>query len=536
MKLWALFRFELAYQVRRPWIWLIFTALVVFAFLFTRDGALAEVQYADFLLNAPFMIAGATVFGCVVWLLAAAAIAGEAAARDVALGMHPLVYTVPVSKAEYLGGRFLAAFVLNALILLAVPAGNLLAVYSPGVHPDVVGPFRPAAYLTAYAFIALPNAFVATSIQFALAARSGRPTAGYLGSLLLFFMGFFVAAFLLFRRGLGTLLDPIGIRFIVEDLARSWTTTEKSWRLLELGGTVLRNRLLWLAIGLGTFATTHVCFRFAHRTESTWWRRRTRYSGAHSPTPARIGVTASTPYFVPQVSLTFGFASDARQMLAIAWTSFRTIAKSWAGLGLLVGVPLVTVLVVLDQMAATGVPLTPTTPLVLQELTAPLSAELSRWVIVPLCIVFFAGELVWRERDAGMDEITDAMAVREWVLFLGKFLGLSLVLVVFMALLAIAGMLAQAVLGHQDFEIGLYLKVLLGLQLPEYLLFAMLAFFVHVLVDQKYIAHLAAIGAYVFIALASMFGVEHSLLIFGAGPSWSYTEMSGFGPSLGPWL
>ncbi len=239
MNLWGIFRFEFGYQVRRGWPWLIFTALVVFAFLFVRENYVSDALYGDFFLNSPFLIAGATVFGGLIWLLVAAAIAGEAAARDVATGMHPLIYTVPVSKADYLGGRFLAAFVLNAFLLLAVQAGILLAIYSPGVDAEIVGPFRPAAYLTAYAFIALPNAFVATAIQFSLAARSGRAMASYLGSLLLFFMGFFVASFLLFKRGLGTLLDPIGIRFIVEDLAHVWTTIEKSARLIELEGTVL---------------------------------------------------------------------------------------------------------------------------------------------------------------------------------------------------------------------------------------------------------------------------------------------------------
>ncbi len=92
-------------------------------------------------------------------------------------------------------------------------------------------------------------------------------------------------------------------------------------------------------------------------------------------------------------------------------------------------------------------------------------------------------------------------------------------------------------MGYQDFEIGLYLKILFGLQLPEYLLFALLALVVHVLVDQKYVGHLVAIIAYVFIAvLAAMLGIEHNLLVYGAGPAWSYTEMRGFGPSLGPWL
>ena len=522
--------------MRRAWPWLFVAVLLVVDFLMARDLSLNEALYEDFFVNSPFAVAKTTVIGTLLWLLMAAAVAGESAARDEATGMHPLTYTVPLSKAEYLGGRFLAALVLTALILIAVQVGILLAVYSPGVAAESIGPFRPAAYLTAYAFISLPNAFVATAIQFGLALRSGRPMASYLGSLLLIFMGFFVASLLLFRRGLGTLLDPIGIRFIVEDVAHLWTTYEKSWRLLELEGIVLQNRLLWLGVALAVLALTYLRFRFAHRTASTWWWRRTRRGDAHSPTPALIGVTASTPISVPRVRRTFGFAIQARKTLAIAWTSFRTIATSWAGLALLAAIPAMTVLVVLDQMFSSGAPLVPRTARVISELTGPLSNELSRWVIIPLMIIFFAGELVWREREVGLGEITDAMPGSEWVPFLGKFLGLGLVLVVFMALLTAAGMVAQLILGHQDFEIGLYLKILFGLQLPEYLLFAVLALVVHVLVDQKYVGHLVSIIAYVVIILAPLFGIEHDLLIYGAGPGWSYTEMRGFGPSVVPWL
>src|SRR5688572_12228940 len=169
MKLGGIFRFELAYQVRRPWPWLTFGVLLVVNFLMTLDASLADALYEDFFLSSPFAIAKTTVIGGLLWLLAAAAIAGEAAARDAATGMHPLIYTTPISKAEYLGGRFLAALTVNALLLLAVPMGILLGVYSPGMSPEVIGPFRPAAYLTAYAFLLLPNAFVATALQFALA-------------------------------------------------------------------------------------------------------------------------------------------------------------------------------------------------------------------------------------------------------------------------------------------------------------------------------------------------------------------------------
>lgn len=70
----------------------------------TRDGSLSDVLYAEFFLNSPFSVAKTTVFGSLIWLVMAAAIAGDAGARDVATGMHPLTYTTPVSKADYLGG------------------------------------------------------------------------------------------------------------------------------------------------------------------------------------------------------------------------------------------------------------------------------------------------------------------------------------------------------------------------------------------------------------------------------------------------
>ena len=533
MKFREIVRFELAYQLRRIWTWLIFVALVVFAFLMTRDNSLAEALQDDFFVNSPFAIAKTTVSCSLIWLLVAAVIAGEAAARDVATGMHPLTYTAAVSKAEYLGGRVVAAFMLNALLLLAVQGGILLAVYTPGVDAALIGPFRPAAWLTAYAYLALPNAFVATAIQFSLATRSGRPMAAYLGSLLLFFMSYVVGLFLLFqgRQDLAKLLDSIGVHFILSELSHLWTTYEKSWRLVELKGTVLTNRLLWIGAALATLAVTYARFRFTHRTvrEGRGPRAEGRgNAGKNASSASNLSALGSRP-------LALGPLLHLRQTLATASDSFRTIAVSWPGLAMLIAIPALTVLVVLDQMELNGVPLIPATGRVLSELTAPLSAEMSRWVIVPLLIVFFAGELVWRERDAGMGEITDAMPGSEWAPFLGKFLGLGLVLALFTALLMTAGIVAQAILGHQDFQLGLYLKVLFGLQLPEYLLVAVLALSVHVVVDQKYLGHLAAILACVFIGLASMFGIEHDLLIYGAGPAWSYTEMSGFGVSLGPW-
>ncbi len=528
MKLWGIFRFELAYQGRRVWPWLIFAVVVALSFLVARDTSVEAALYEELLANSPFGIAKSTVIGGLFWLLAAAVIAGEAGARDIATGMHPLTWTAPIRKADYLGGRFLAALVLNASILLAVQIGILVGIYASGLDARVLGPFRPAAFLTAYALIALPNAFAATAIQFSLALRTGRAMAAYLGSLLLVFMGFFVATVVhwFVRKGLGTLMDPVGIHFIVEDLAHLWTTAEKNTRLLSLEGAFLTNRLVWMGVALFTLTLTYVRFRFEHRVART---RKFRSAAAEPPLWKAVALPPHSK------------SSRARQTLAIAWASFRSIVNSWAGRFLLILIPMLTVVVIIDQMGYMGTPLVPVTARVLSQLTGGLSAELaaepSRWVIVPLLIIFFAGELVWRERDAGVSELTDAVPVPEWVPLLGKYLGLGLVLAAFMVMQTAAGIVAQVMLDYHRLELALYLKVLFGLQLPEYLLFAALALVVHVAVNQKYVGHMAAILAYAFTAaLGAMLGIEHNLLVYGRGPAWSYTEMRGFGATIGPWL
>lgn len=537
MKLREIFRFELAYQLRRLSTWLPFVAVMVVAVLFVRGNFLADALYADFFINSPFVIAAVTVFCSMFWLMAGAGVAGEVAAREVETGMHPLVYTLPVSKPEHLGGRFLAAFAINALIMLAVPLGVMLAVYGPGVDASIIGPFRPAAYLTAYCFLALPNAFIATAVQFACATLGRRSMASYLGSVLLLFVaygGMFAVLYLTERKEVTGLLDLMGLVYMTSDAVLGWTPAEKSTRLIELGGDLLHSRLLWLGVALAALALTCARFRFQHLAERSWRGRILRQRGAHAPTPS-AGDLAGSAISVPQLRGRFGLATCLRQALAIARASFVTVARRRGGLVILAATAAITVLVLPQNMTNMGTPLLPRTEYVLTFLAVPLTRPTTPWVIIPLLTILWAGELVWREREAGLGEMTDAAPMPEWVPFLGKLLGLGMMLAAWMALLAAAGMLVQARMGYHRFEIGLYLKVLLGLQLSGYLLFAVLALVVQGLVSQKYVGHLASLVAYTFILFAAEFGIRHHLLVYGSTPPWYYTDLRGFGPSLGPW-
>lgn len=539
MKLPGILRFELAYQARRPWPWLAFVILVVFAFTNTRVGVIPVTLPRDFILNSPFIIAVVTVFSCLIWLMVTPAIAGEAAARDAQTGMHPLVYTSSVRKAEYLGGRFLAAFLLNALVLLGPQVGSLLAVYAPGVDPVIIGPFRPAAYLAAYAFIALPNAFIATALQFALSLRSGRAMAAYFGSLIILFLAYpvsIIISFVLARPALGKMTDPLGVIAIMNAMMLEWTLVEKNVRMLALEGPMLWNRLLWMGIALATLGLLHLRFQFAHRAALDPWSRIARRLTGRVPVADTTAAPGRTIVTVPRVPLSFGAGIHARQAMAIGAASFRMLARSPAGWFLLAVYPMLLVVILLGQSEHWGVPLVPRTGYLLtKHVTAAMTHMSDYRGIVSLLLIFFAGELVWRERDAGLAETMDATSVPEWVLFAGKFLGLAFLLAAFMPMLMLSGVLAQTIMGYHDFEPGLYLRILLGLQLPEYLLLALLALVVQVVVNHKHVGMLAALVVYLCMIVSPTLGVEHNLLVYGAGPAWSFTDMRGFGASLGPW-
>ena len=81
-------------------------------------------------------------------------------------------------------------------------------------------------------------------------------------------------------------------------------------------------------------------------------------------------------------------------------------------------------------------------------------------------------------------------------------------LVSLQTLIMISGLLEETFAGYRHFELGLYLQLLFGFELPGYLLIAVLALAIHVLVNQKYVAHLALALICAMTAFAPSLGFE----------------------------
>lgn len=535
MRLRKIFSFELAYLAGRTSTRLYLAVLLLFTQVMNLLITPGDGVYA----NNTFHITAITVIGGLIWLVMGAAVAGEAAARDVKIRMHSLLFTTSVTKLDYLGGRFFAAFAMNALLMLSLPVGVLLSFYLPGLEQERLLPFRPWAYLSVYFLIALPNAFVVTAFQFSFAVLSRRVMTSYLVSLLLAIVAQVIAlsvAKLFENWDLVKLLDPIGVAGIISSEMATWTATEKNTRLVTLEGMFFWNRVLWLSVAVGALVFTYARFNFADVAANSWWSRFKRRQNIQPEIVAETATVNSPAINVPQIQRSFGLTTYFHQTLRIAWASFKKIAGNPIGLTPVGAIALISAVFGHRIMTQFEIPMLPTTQQVLSYLAVPVGNISTPWVVIPLLIIYFTGELVWHEREAGLSDIVDVSPVTDRVLLTGKFLGLCLIIIAWLILMMAGGVGMQLGLNYDKLETGLYLKVLFGLQLTDYLLFALLTLAVHVVVNQKYISYAVMLLVFSFIAFPSIFKVEHKMLIFGADPGWWYTDMRGFGPTLGPWL
>ena len=512
------FRFELVYHLGLR------STLAYFVILFALCSVFLQMlgggPRPDGNFNAPFSLLVMAVLGSMLALLIVAGIAGDAATRDDDLRFDSLIYTSPVGKPAYLLGRFLGAFATSALLLLALPAGSWFATWMPWVPSENLGPFRADAYLAPYVLYVLPNAFVATSVIFVMALMTRRAIAGYGAAASLFFFAMICGKVLPPRMGWDTakLLDPLGYT-AVQAFWRSLDPVQKNTFVLTLDGALLANRLLWLGVALALLAAAYAGFTFEHAVAGRGAKSPRMTEAAHDP----VSATQTSPV----ARRVFDGRTRMRQLLAVTTRSFHELHTSrawWI-------VPVLALLFVIaaPELAQSelGVPGTLTTGRV-----ATFFAYDDAMVLMTLLIALSAGELVWRERGARMHALAGVTPAPAWLSVAGRFLAMAMMLIATVTIFMLAGLIVQAINGVHQYDPGLYVRALFGLELPSYLLTAALAMLIHVLVNQKYVANALVVLVPVARELLRGLGVEHNLLLYGSLPRWTYTGLAGFGPGI----
>jgi ABC-type transport system involved in multi-copper enzyme maturation permease subunit len=518
----AIAAFELKRRLTSPSTWVYFALFFVLAFLLmiAAGGAFSSVNIGlgaggKVMINSPYtlqqFIALLSYFG----LLITGAVAGQAVYQDFHSNCHPFFFTAPITERQYLAGRLLGAFAVVLIVFCSIGLGCWAGSVMFFLEKSLVGPNHAMAYVQPYLVSVIPNLLFTGALFFGLAALTRKIAPVYLTSVLLL-IGYLIASTLsakLENKTLAALIDPFGMQATAR-LTEYWTIVEKNTQRVPLRGIFLANRLLWSAIGLGVLAFTARRFRFAHPNEGG----RARNDDVRANAPA-VALPSSEPAAAP----------GALQKLAgLTWLSFQeTVKNVYFAVIVFAGV----LFMVVAAATMGSIYGTNTWPVTYQVLDL-VGGSFSLFMII--IITLYAGELVWRERDARVDQLFDALPIPTWLPLSAKLAALVLTQVLLLLVVLVAGILIQSFKGYFHYEIGLYLKELFGLQLVGYALICVLAMFVQVLVNQKYVGHFVMVVYYIVSAFMPRFGFEHHLYRYGSAPDYTYSDMNGYGHFLRP--
>jgi ABC-2 type transport system permease protein len=493
-------RFELKRRMKLYSTWVYGVLLLALGVLFMlAAGGAFESASADFgkvHANAPMPIFFATAVLGIVGIFVIASIAGQAQSADYGAGMDALFFATPMKRAHYWLGRFVAAQLLLLVLFLGVPLGLYLGASVPTLDPKYFGPQRLAYYLWPYAVLIVPNIVAFGSLFFSIATlrRSMRPV--HLIVILLV-MGYFLA------QAIGKdvdydvitgLLDPFGLR-ATRVQTRYWPIAEQNDRYVALSGVLLANRLVWM--GMGAFGLTMVALRFRPDTKITVQRTR-ESKRAISDRRAPLWLSAA--------------ALELKQMVLNVY--FQAVAAS--------GI-LFTAIILSNAGSEPGFHTYP---------VSTATAELAFSVFGPFglaVVTIFAGDAVWRERDARMHQLYDALPMRTWQPIIAKWLGLFLSQALLLLLIAATAVCLQLARGFYAIEPFVFAKRLLFLDLPNALMLCSLAIFVQVVSPSKYAGYLMVVVYFLGTMALDKLGFEHYLYRFGEGPVPTVSDMNGYG-------
>ncbi len=390
--LFHFFSFEVRYWLRSWMLWIFFLiiALMIFGATATDHvtvGGALENTYR----NAPFVIENYYSIVGLLTLLMTVAFVNSAASRDFSSNTYQLLFATPLKKFDYLTGRYLGSALIAVIPMLGVSLGILVGKWMPWVDAERWGPVNWMAHLYGILVFAIPNALFIGAVIFAIAVLTRSTVTSFLGGLVLL-SGYGLGQALITdvqHETWAALLDPFALRTFA--LATKYmTVAEKNSMAIGYSGLLLWNRLIWLAVGAGIFAFAYSRFSFEERAS------RKKKASDHDSSAASAAVVIE----LPELHQTFGFGAQWAQFWGAFQVELIGLVKSTSFIVITCAALINTIpSLIISASEGYGNTSFPVT----YRLIEIIQGSLYTFLIGML--TYYAGILVWKERDANMDEI-----------------------------------------------------------------------------------------------------------------------------------
>jgi len=523
--------FEFRYQIRNPVFWV---AAGIFFLLTFGSVVIDQIQIGGggaTHKNAPFAILQIHLIWTLFFMFVSTAFVANVIVRDDETGFGGILKSTSLRRFDYLYGRFAGAFAAAALAFLSVPLGIVIGSFMPWVDPETLGPLALQPFLVAYVVIALPNILLTSALFFSLATVTRSLMWTYVG-VIGFLIIWTIATIALGQPEWDQLVaawEPLGFG-AVGLVTKYWTVADRNTLTPEIAGVLLQNRLYSLALSAAVLTLPILLYRFTPGKTSARKARQAQLAAA-APAQAPPAPLARLP--------------APRFNLATAWA--QLMARTRLDMGQVFGSPAYIVLMALGLFNAGGALWFATEETgyggVIHPLTRVLIPPLlGSFSLIPMIIaIYYAGELVWREREKKTHEIIDASPVPDWAFVAPKTLAISLVLISTLLVSVLAALLVQAAKGFGEFELGKWLLWYIVPQAADWVLVAVLAVFIQAISPHKFVGW----GIMVLYLIASItlgnLGFDHILYNYGGTPAdggfgFPLSDMNGQGKFwIGAW-
>ena len=511
---------ELKYSFKQPMLYLFF--LIVFLLVFgasVTDNVTIGGSIGNVYRNAPNVI---TIFSLIMGmfgLLFAAAFFNNSALRDHKNNFHEIIFSKPIDKFGYFMGKFSASLLLSTIpltgVFFGIIIGSKIAPLMGWIEPDRFGPFYLETFINNYFIFILPNMFIGGAIIYSLAQEFKNTMISFVGAMLIL-VGFSIAGELssdIDNETIAALVDTFGIG-TYNITSKYYTPLEKNTLSPSFSGLILYNRLIWAG-----FAS--IILIASYRRFSFMKRKNKKIKSEINDSNQEI---LNTPKLTPKVQINSNstylhFKSFFKLNMNSIYkhVTFR-ILFAFSMIQLIAGLA--------SGYEYFGLKSYPLTYFMVDHIAG------SSGLFVLIILVFFSGELVWRDRDVNVNEVIDSTPHSTLIPLFAKTLSLFSLSIVIHFILVIIAIIYQLINGYSNIELSLYFKDYLYNMFPVYLTMCATLVSIQVIVNHKYLGYMVSVILLLgFDIILLIMDVNSNMLSIGSSPYMIYSDLNGFGPS-----
>jgi len=466
-----------------------------------------------------------------------AVIMGDPVIRDFRAGVDPLIFSKPVSRAQYLLGKYFGSFFVLVCCQAAFPL-TLLVLQAFRTSQMLVQPVRVFPYFKHFFFFVVISHLVLAAIYFTVGTltRNSKIVYGLAACFYPLFItyGHFVLRPLPFRWQV--MLDPMLLGASLRGNGFLHSAEFLNQYVVRYTADMIANRVVMILVTALCLAILYARFTIAERTRNvekfsvlslSTAGERVYYDadsfqetrGDRNGLLARPKKEITRILSLPEVAqANEGMRANLNKLIAALGVEFRLLLSERS---LIVVIPLV-VLISTLEVAFWNVTPDP-------SYAAAYGGNTARSLLIFMLgiTVFYTGEAMQRDRDLRIEPLLWSQAGRNYVFLLSKLLATLLLTLALILLVALITITVQVLKQHGPIDLATYLRIYGLILIPNAIFLAAAALALGVLLRERYITYAVAIG--MCAGLFYLYSQGHNGWLYNPMlfQLWSYPDLLG---------